>query len=76
MATVAPVLHSSRSRLEGSTRLDRVVRLTGTALIAWSERRAARRLVTHEEQSRQLALIRERSAFDQLVLKQWYRGER
>ncbi|WP_157156443.1 MULTISPECIES: hypothetical protein [unclassified Diaminobutyricimonas] len=71
MATVAPALYSSRP-----TRLDRIVRLTGTALISWSERRVARRVVSHEERSRQLAVQRERSAFDQLVLKQWYRGER
>jgi hypothetical protein len=71
MATVAPALPASRP-----TGLDRMVMLTGTALITWSERRVARRVVSHEERSRQLAVRRERSAFDQLVLKQWYRGER
>lgn len=57
-------------------RLDRIVMITGAALIAWSRRRIARRVIGHEERSRQLAILRERSAFEQQVLKHWYRGER
>jgi hypothetical protein len=71
MATVSPTLHAARPSV-----FDRLAMRTGTALVVWSRRRVARRVVSHEEQSRRLAVTRERSAFDQLVLKQWYRGER